>query len=313
MAKASIAHEIHASGVISGIHEALIVSQTQGTIEEARFALGQKVAKGDVLLRTNDAVQKAAFEQAQKAAQMADLNLGVVRKLYDAKSAAEAELAAAEGQALGAHAAFEASRKAYTNCSIIAPISGYVAQKDPLCVAGNVLAPGATVARIVDISSLKTTIAVGEMDVAIVKAGLPVAICIAAAGNNAMAGRVTAVGAGSDPSTGSYPVEIVWPNTAEASIKSGMSARVAIVTHSADSALLVPATAVVERDRKSAVFTCRDGKAAVRFVELGRTAGNNVEVVNGVDCGAILITTGVASLALGDPVAVTLAASGRDQ
>jgi RND family efflux transporter MFP subunit len=306
VSKGVISRDILASGVAGGIHESYVVSETQGKIERVNFALGQWVKKGRTLVEVNSAIQYAAFEQAKRAAAAAKLNMDVTKKLFDEGNASEAELTNAQSQATGAIAQLESTQKAYEDCKIKAPISGFVAQKELTIEKGNVLAGGTLVARIVDISSLKATISVGEMEVGILKKGMPAKVKVQAVNSQIFKGKVAAIAAGSNPATGSYPVEVTWKNTPKREIKSGMSVRVTIMTKDSDSAILIPAMCIFEKEYKNAVYTAMDNKAAIRFVQTGRAVGNNIEVTEGLSEGDIVITSGIAGLSRGDKVKITI-------
>ncbi len=306
VSKGVISRDVLASGVAAGIRESYVISETQGRIEKVNFNLGQWVNKGRLLVQVNSAIQKAAYEQAKRVTSAAELNLAVTEELFNEGSASDAELKNAQSQATGARAQLESTRKAYSDCRILSPISGYIAQKELTIEKGNVLAGGTLITRIVDISSLKTTIPVGEMEVGILKKGMLAEIKVPAVGNQTFTGKVKAIAAGSDPSTGSYPVEVAWKNTKDRQIKSGMSVRVTVSTEESDSVILVPLISLFEKEHKDAVFVTSDGKAAIHFVETGRTVGNNIEIIDGLEVGETLITTGVATLSRGESIAVTV-------
>ncbi len=306
VSKGVISRDVRASGVAAGIRESYVVSETQGRIEKVNFNLGQWVNNGRLLVQVNSAIQKAAYEQAKRAASAAELNLTVTEELFNEGSASDAELKNAQSQATGARTQLESTRKAYSDCRILAPISGYIAQKELTIEKGNVLAGGTLITRIVDISSLKTTVPVGEMEVGILKKGMPAEIKVPAVGNQTFSGKVRAIAAGSDPSTGSYPVEIAWKNTKDRRIKSGMSVRVTVSTEESDSVILIPAISTFEKEHKNAVFVASDSKAAIHFIQTGRAIGNSVEIIGGLKVGEILITTGIATLSRGENIIVTL-------
>ncbi len=301
-----VSHEVRASGVTAGINESYVVSETKGKIEQVNFSLGQWVEKGKTLVKVNDVIQFAAFEQAKKGSAAAELNLKVTRRLFNDGNASDAELTNAQSQATGAKAQFESAQKAYRDCRIKAPVSGYVAQKELTIEKGNVLGGGTLVARIVNISSLKATVSVGEMEIGILKKGMPVQVKVPAVGNKLFKGKVAAIAAGSNPATGSYPVEIVWKNTRDRAIKSGMSVRVTITTQERDSTILIPLTTLVKKDAKDAVFIASEDRAILRFVTTGRATGNLIEIYDGITVGEVLVTTGMTNLSRGEHVSVTL-------
>jgi membrane fusion protein (multidrug efflux system) len=273
---------------------------------EVGFTLGQNVQKGQLLVRVDNTIQRVALEQAREALAAAELNLKVTQQLFDERSASEAELTAAQSQASGARTQLESAQKAYEDCQISAPITGYIAQKESAIDVGNLLAGGTLVTRIVDLSSLKATIAIGEMEVGLLEQDMPARVRVPAVGNALFEATIGAIGAGSDPSTGSYPVEVVWENTADHAVKSGMSIQVSIATEEPDSVILIPIGAVVEKDRRDAVFTVSSNRATIRFIEMGRSRGNQIEILDGLKVGDILLTSGITTLARGDSIAVTL-------
>jgi hypothetical protein len=52
------------------------------------------------------------------------------------------------------------------------------------------------------------------------------------------------------------------------------------------------------------VFVVVDGKAVLRSIEVGQSAGETVEIVNGLQAGDIVVLSGHINLAEGSPVEV---------
>lgn len=301
-----LAREVVASGVAAGIREAYVVSQTQGTIRKVAFRLGQYVKKGQLLVQVENAIQKAAFEQAKKQAETAKINLDAVQKLYEQGNASEAELTQAQSQATGAQAQLEQARKQYADTRITAPIAGYIAQTERAIEEGNALGGGTLVTRVVSLYSLKATINVGENEVGLLRPGLSAEVRVPAVDGGPFEGTVTAIGAGANPATGSYPVEVVWKNTKDRAVKSGMSVRVRVVTGAPDTVVMIPDRALTEINGRQAVYVSRGLRAAPRFVELGRALNTLREITHGLDRGDTLLTSGITTMSNGDTLQVTL-------
>lgn len=297
---------VSASGVASGIREAFVVSEAQGTIERVSFSLGHYINKGTPMVELDKQIQETSFEQAQRAVEGAQLNLNAVKTLYEQGSASEAELKSAQSGFTGARFGMEQARKMLDNRRIIAPISGFIADKQSAVQQGNLLNPGTMIGRIVDISSLKAIVPVGEMEVGLLRAGAKASIVVPALDNQEFSATISAIAAGADPATGSYPIEVVWNNTPDRAIKAGMSVRVSLQSPRLDSVLAVPLSSIVSKDGKQAVFVEVSGRAALRFVTIGRTANNEVEIVEGVEPGQHLLVTGISSLGAGDSIVVSL-------
>lgn len=303
--KGILSKDIAVSGIATGIREVTVTSETQGKIKNVNFELGRRIMSGAVLVTVDETIQRASYEQAKAAHVSALLQLNVTKKLYEGKNASEAEFNTAQHQETSASASLKAALKSVNDTKITAPISGFIAQKDGIMTAGNYISVGMPVTRIVDISSLKATLLVGELEVGKVKEGTPAEVSVPAVGKT-FQGKVTAIAAGNDQATGSYAVEVVWKNTAALEVKSGMSVRVNINTTVKDTALFVPAYSIVEKEYKKAVFVVSDNRAVLRFVNVGKSSGTQVAILDGLAVGDIVLTSGMTTVARGDSLTVTM-------
>jgi membrane fusion protein (multidrug efflux system) len=297
---------IEAAGVVRGINEAYLIAETQGIIQSVAFALGDRVEAGRLLLRVDAALLRLQLEQAEQQAETVRIDLEAQEALYKSGSTSLLNLTRARGAAGAAAAALERARKAYADAFLRAPIGGQVADKNEAAAVGNLLTPGMRVARIVDISSLALEVGVGERDVSLIAPGVPAYVRVPAACDEELTGSVTAVSAGSDPLTGSYAVEVGWPNCPGERIRSGMSAGVRIRTREDTPTVLVPTSSVLRQPGREAVMVAREGKAVLVAVETGAAVGNRTEILSGLEEGETLIITGLSTLAEGEAVAPTV-------
>ncbi len=296
---------IEASGTISGANEAYVVSETQGVIEAVNFDLGDRVSKGDVLVKVDDKIQQINVEQAKTEYDNAQLDYNAVKNLFDNGSASQSELNRAKGALSGAKSRYEQALKAYNDCTLTAPIDGLIAERDPAVTLGNYLSAGLRVARIVDTDSLKLEIGVGEREVGLLAEGLEADICIPTCSRIENTGSVTAIAAGSDPATGSFPVIITWKNRCPEKVRAGMTASVKIRTTETDPVIIVPTRALFTVKSQSYVYIEEDGKAAEREVETGDTLGDRTEITSGLTGGENLIISGITALREGRSVQTT--------
>ena len=303
--RGSFVNRIEISGLIAGVSEANVVSETSGIIREVRFELGQEVEAGAVLLRLDDTIERLAMEEARSQAETADLELNAAERLAENGNISQADLARARSAAAGAQARYQQALETYQDQTIRAPIDGAVATRDPEVRRGNYLNRGVVVARIVDTERFELSGAVGEREVSYLRPGLSAQVDIPACPNAAPEARVTAVAAGSDPQTGSFPVVVQWENTCGEPVRSGMTARASIEPEGVEEVMIVPTAAVVQRGEDSIVFIAQEGRAMAQTVELGRRFGAKAEVLSGLAIGDAVITSGLSGLEDGDPVDVT--------
>jgi membrane fusion protein, multidrug efflux system len=293
---------VEASGTISGINEAYVVSEAQGIIRSVNFDLGDRIEAGQALLQVDDKIQQINLEQAKIEYDNDRLDFNAAQNLYDAGRASQSELNRANSALSGAKARYETALKAYNDCTLQAPISGFIAEKDPAVTLGNYLNAGTRVARLVDISALKLEISVGESEVGLLSDGAAVEIFIPTCSRVQNTGKIDAIAAGSDPATGSFPVVITWENNCYDIVRAGMTASVKIRTNETTPKVIVPASAVFTQAGKTFIFTAENGKAVPREVTPGRVLGNRLEIESGLEGGETIIISGISALREGREV-----------
>lgn len=293
---------VEASGIISGINEAYVVSETQGIITLVNFELGDRIEKGQVLLKVDDKIQQINLEQAKIEYDNARLDYDAVQNLFDAGSASQSELNRANISLSGAKARYETALKAYNDCTLTAPISGLIAEKDNAVALGNYLNGGTRIARLVDISALKLEIAVGESEVGLLSEGAEAEVFIPTCSRIENIGQIDAIAAGSDPATGSFTVIVTWDNQCPNIVRAGMTASVKIRTNEREPGIIVPSSAVFTRQGTSYVYLEKDEAASLTEVSPGRVLGNRTEIESGLSIGEKIIVSGISSLREGTPV-----------
>lgn len=305
--RAALVSDITASGVIRGVSEARVVSETQGIIRDVRFELGEEVTAGEVLVALDSEIERLQMEQARRQLETARLELRATEQLAERGSTSQAELARVRANAAGAEAAYEQAKKRFEDKTITAPISGRVAARSENVTPGNYLNPGVEVARIVDLRELEMEIAVGEREVGYLAPGTPVSVSIPACPDlEAQQARVASVAAGSDAATGSFPAIIRWENTCGDEVRSGMSASARIEPQGVEEVLVVPTQAIGRDSEGAFVFLAAEGGARRARVETGRRLGSRTEITAGLSAGDIVITTATSRLRDGDAVEVTV-------
>ncbi|NBF40472.1 MAG: efflux RND transporter periplasmic adaptor subunit [Spirochaetes bacterium] len=305
--RAPLVTNVTASGVIRGIREARVVSETQGIIRGTDFELGQAVAAGERLVSLDSDVERLQMEQARRQLETARVELRATEQLAERGNASQVELARVRAAASGAEAAYEQAKKRFEDKSIAAPISGRIAAKSSTVTPGNYLNPGVEVARIVDLARLEMEISVGEREVGYLEVGAPVSVTVPACPDaEAPGAEVASIAAGTDPGTGSFAAVIRWDNTCPDRVRSGMSANATIEPQGVERVLQVPSQAVVRNNDGAFVFVAADGVVRRARVEVGRRMGARTEITAGLSEGDIVVTTATSRLRDGDEITATV-------
>ena len=167
---------------------------------------------------------------------------------------------------------------------IESPVNGWITSK--FIEAGDMASPGRPLFVIDDLSRVKVTINVPESVVVGLSAGQDAAVTIDVLGQ-VTPGTIDRILPTGDPMSRTFDVEMVLDN-AEGTIKSGMFARASFNIGTRD-AILIPASAIVDRGQLTGVFVVNDGKAALRWVKLGARLGDSAEVLSGLRAGERLL------------------------
>jgi len=165
--------------------------------------------------------------------------------------------------------------------TIKAPIAGTIADRD-VTLGQSSEDAGAVLMTIVDNRTVLATANIFEKDLSQVSPGQRVRITVASLPDQIFEGQITTVGSVVDGETRVVPVQAELDN-AQGTLKPGMFASLEVLTEStAEAVIAIPQSALVEANGQSLVFV-RNGNAFEPVeVTLGRTAGDQVEVLSGL-------------------------------
>jgi RND family efflux transporter MFP subunit len=256
----------------------------------------------------------AAVTQAREAASKAARDLARVQALYADGVATREQLEDAGTAAAVSTAALASTEFNAAHARIVAPTDGVVLRK--LAEAGELVAAGQPVV-IVGGADQGWIVRIGlaDRDVVRVHAGDAATVTFDAWPGRTFAGRVANVAASADPATGTFTVEVaVVPG--DAPFVQGLVAKVALNPTPGAPTTVVPVQALVEANGSEAsVFVYDAAHSIVRRVsiQVGRLSGTDVEVLGGLEPGALVVTDGAAFLENGEAVriATTVATARR--
>jgi RND family efflux transporter MFP subunit len=194
-------------------------------------------------------------------------------------------------------AALALAQQRLENATLRAPFDGAVRERH--LSVGAYLEVGQAVATIVRIHPLRLRLALPERDAASVRVGQAVRLREEGAGR-AAEGTLVRLSPAVDESTRTLMVEAEIPNQ-DGALRPGAFATADIVVDPKQSAVLVPASAIVTFAGVTKIITVKDGLAVERRVQVGRRAGDRVEVVAGIEGGEPVVAE-PGNLTAGQPV-----------
>lgn len=294
-------------GVVEAVRQTVVAAQVAGAITALEVKAGDSVKAGQVLARIDARsadqtanASDAQLRQAQALLDVAGKDFARQQQLYQkqyisqaALDRAESQFKAAQAQAAALQAQAGAARTQSGLHVLRAPYAGVVAEV-PVS-QGDMAMPGRALMTIYEPGALRVT------------AALPQSAWNASADRSAQARGVRVEFPGLpearrwldardvqllptvDAATHTVQLRIPLPGGIEG-VAPGMFARVWLpsVAAASDSGgrLFVPRSAVVRRAEMSGVYVVDgQGVALLRYVRLGRSQGDEIEVLSGVSAG----------------------------
>jgi RND family efflux transporter MFP subunit len=287
---------VEATGVAEPYVESTLSTKLMATVLAVRVHEGDRVRAGDVLveLDARDLDAKAAQVQASLAEANAVLNEATVhaermRTLYAEEAAPKAQLDAAETGLLRAGAAVGAARAAAAELDAVrdystvrAPFDGMVVRR--LADPGAFAAPGAPLLVVQDSRRLRISVTAAPGAVRDLRRGDIVMATIEGV-------PATATVEGIVPAAGSlYTVNAITDNAAGEHL-AGSAAALALPT-GFRSALLIPVDAIQRQGDLTGVWVRTGETSTLRWIRLGDSADETVEVLAGLRDGDRILVSG---------------------
>ncbi len=315
--------EVIETGKVQPREKVEIKSKVAGQVERVYVDEGQKVKKGQLLLRLDPTDYKrdtarteADLEQAKIALEYSKLQLDRRKRGLADRGVAQADVDFAENDVEAkkvavdrAQVELDAARDRLSYTEIYSPLSGTIIEKG--IQPGEVVTPGVqatfegkALLSVADMSTLIVQVDLNQIDVAKVKLGQSVTLTLDALPGKKYQATITRIAPASTQPKGKdvdvFPVEATLVKTDDA-IKPGMTADVRIHIETKPKVLSLPIEAVVKEQGKSYVTRVtagKDGKQESKKIEVKTGARNDrdVEIASGIAEGdKILIKPGSAA------------------
>lgn len=218
--------------------------------------------------------------------------LGAVGKTQQLKLAA-GELTAAKGRYLAAQAQY--------NYSLIhSPITGVVTSR-PL-YEGQMASAGTPLLTVMNISHVVARAHISPDQASLLEVGDPATISLGA-GEGEVRGKVSVVSPALDPNSTTVQVWVDAPNP-DGRLKPGSTAQVNMVAETFKNVLVIPAAALLTASdgTTSVMVVGSDNIAQQTTVKAGIQAGNEVQILSGLEPGERIVTEGAYGLPDGTKV-----------
>lgn len=303
----SIAREITAIGTLRSDESVMIRPEIAGRVRAINFEEGQRVARGQVLIKLDDSTLAADFQQAQANLALSKANASRAVNLAQRGAGTERARDEAEATLKVNQARVEQARAQLDKTQIVAPFAGIVGLRS--VSVGAYVQPGHDIVNLEAIDSMKVDFRVPEMFLSTLRPGLTIAITADAFPGREFNGSVYAIDPAIDMSGRAVLVRARVDNTG-GMLRPGQFVRLALKVDESTNAVTIPEEAIVPRGDKLLVFRVIEGKAQPTPVKTAKRQKGMVEVTEGLSPGDMVVTAGQMKLKPGIPVTVVTPQSG---
>jgi RND family efflux transporter MFP subunit len=272
------------SGSVTGTRDAVVLARADDRISEVLVQVGDRVHRGQVLVRVANESVAARVRQARAALTQAERGAERAKALLDAGAISDQAYEQATTQLELARADLAAASDPVT---ITSPLDGTVTEV--IARAGMIPRNGDPLVRVADLTESIVRLRLSAGEVARLRVNQPARVV-----GSGTQGQVRRVALQADPTTRLVEVQVVFPPGAR--LITGTLATIEVETTRRAEAVQVPRAAI--RDGSVWVVNA-EGLASRRIVQVGMQSADVSEILGGLEAGERVVVEGGSLLSEG--------------
>lgn len=302
-------HFVELQGNVNTKQNLIIFPEYSGILTHVYVKDGQRVNKGQILAKIDDGGLSQQIAQLQIQADLAKTTFERQERLWNQKIGSEI-------QYLQTKSTYEAQQEAVNQLQqqigktiVHAPFSGII--DDVITEQGSVVTLGQSqLFRIVNLKDMYIEINVPEGYISNVIPGKDVQVDFPVLGKT-INSKVRQAGNFINPANRTFKIEVAIPNK-DKTIKPNLTAKLKINDYTNEKAILIPQSIISENaEGQQYVYTIIDkienkAKAKRVIIETGKTQGDFIEVLSGLENGNEIIEEGARSVKDGQEVKILI-------
>ncbi|MCR5050607.1 MAG: efflux RND transporter periplasmic adaptor subunit [Paludibacteraceae bacterium] len=281
-------------GTIEARTELPLSMQSGGRVLAVNCKDGDRVQKGQVLIRIDSTQAVNALRSAEATLRQAQDGFERVRQVYDKGAITDQQMVEIESKLSQAQALCDAAKQQVRECELRAPVSGIVSGMDTQ--VGQTLLPGVRVMTLLDMATFAVRFTVPETEISAISIGQKGIVECQATGDTLQC-RVTEKSLKANQLAHTYEVKAVIDGGRER-LRPGMVCKVNmdVANPNQSSSIVIPAGCVHLQRQYPSVWVVRAGKAERVEIRVGGYMADGVLVTQGLQQGDTLITDGYQKL-----------------
>ena len=294
----SFSDEANAVGTLKSNETVMLRPESAGRVAAIHFKDGALVSRGTVLLTLDAAVQEAELLQAKANLALAQSSFKRSQELLEKKFLSQQALDSAAAALKVQEAAVQLAEAKVAKTRVRAPFTGVVGLRN--VSVGDYVKEGQDLVNIEDIATLRVDFKLSETYLGRLQKGQQLEVSTDALSGQPFVAVLDAI----DPlvDQGGRAISArARLNNAAGKLRPGMFVRARLMLGERQSVLMVPEQAIIPGAQPS-VFKVVDGKASLAKVRTGVRREAQVEVLDGLQAGEVVVIAGQLKLKEGAAV-----------
>ena len=298
----AFSHYLEIQGSVNTKENILVQPEFQGTLVSLNVKAGQRVSKGQVLGKIDDAGLSQQVASLENQYALAKTTFERQKNLWSQKIGSEMQYLQAQTQMISAQRGVAQIKAQLEKTILKAPFTGTI--DEVFVEKGQVVAPSQQgLMRIVNLSNMYVSTSVPETYIGKLKVGTEVDVFLTSLGKT-YKGKVRQIGNFVNPNNRSFGIEVSVPNP-ENLLRPNQVANLKITDYFSKNAIVVPTNVIQEDGEKNKfVYTAinvsgKTGIAKKVIVKLGQSSNNVTEILSGLSAEAIIVSEGANAISDG--------------
>lgn len=296
------AHYIDIQGNVNTKENIIVQPEYSGTLTSLTVKAGDRVSKGQILGKVDDAGMSQQLASAENQYSLARTTFERQKNLWDKKIGSEIQYLQAQTQMNTAQKSVAQIKAQLAKTVIRAPFSGTI--DEVFVEKGQVIAPSVQgLMRILNLGNMYVSTTVPESYIGKLKVGDQVDVYLTSLGKN-YKGKVRQVGNFINPNNRSFGIEVSVPNP-DNLLRPNQVAKLKIIDYSNNKTVVVP-TNVIQEDGAGIKYVYivegsngKTGKAKKAIVTVGKSSDNVTEILKGLASNDRIVTEGANNISEG--------------
>jgi membrane fusion protein (multidrug efflux system) len=298
----ALVEQISTTGNLMANESTELSTEVGGMVESINFDEGQAVKKGNLLLSLKNQDLQARLKEVEAEKELAKKKLLRNQELFKAKGISEEVLDEARTTHERLKANYASLQAELEKTKVYAPFDGFVGLRNTSI--GDYLGPNTSFATLVDYKPIKIGFSLPEKYAAVLKLGDSISFESASLSTTKQA-VVYAIEPQVSEDSRTLSAKAIYPNE-NGALLPGSFVTISYEIEQFEKSIVIPNQAIIPELEGKKVFLIKNGKVSAQSVVSGIRRAEEIQIIEGLQVGDTLVTSGLLQIRDGIPVRIRI-------